>query len=63
MEYEKATFQSPGFDSQPSLCLPCNEEIEREIIAAMINELNESFGLGLSFEYSTERHPLILPIS
>jgi hypothetical protein len=23
----------------------------------MINELNESFGLDLSFEYSTERHP------
>jgi hypothetical protein len=57
MEYEKATFQSPGFDSQPSLCLPFNEEKEREIIDAMINELNESFGLDFTSEYSTERHP------
>jgi hypothetical protein len=53
--YKKFSFQSKGFSSQVSLCLPIKEQGEIELITGIVAKLNENAGLDLAVDFSTDQ--------
>jgi hypothetical protein len=53
--HSKAVFHSPGYKNLPDYINPCQREVEKQCIDALVLELNESYNTDLAIEYCSSR--------
>jgi hypothetical protein len=58
-KHDYGIYRSHGFVSLPGSVPPCTNELERDLLDALIQDLNTVFMCNLATEFGTDREPQI----